>query len=97
MKETELTAELSVRLNWEKQEVEAMLAALGHVIGEKLSGNDIIHLHRLGQFESKKQNERAYVNPTNGKHSLSPPKLIAVFRPATALRTYLKTLDSNHE
>jgi DNA-binding protein HU-beta len=95
MKDTELTTELTVRLNWKKQDVEAMLVALGHVMGEKLADNNTIYLQGLGQFESKKKAERFSVNPTNGKRYLIPPKLIAGFKPVTAIKTYLKTLDSH--
>jgi DNA-binding protein HU-beta len=95
MKETELITELSVRLNWEKQDVEAMLATFGNVIGDALANNDVVSLHGLGQFESKKKAERISVNPANGKRYLIPPKLALVFKPVTPLKIHLKTLDNN--
>jgi len=93
MKEVEFNTELSVRLNWEKQEVENMLASLGDLIGEKLSQYDIILLNGLGQFEARKKADR--ISTVNGKRYLIPPKLVAVFRPATNLKNFIKTLDSN--
>jgi DNA-binding protein HU-beta len=95
MKDTELTNELTVRLNWSKQDVESMLDTLGHVIGERLAGNDTLYLQGLGQFEPKKKAERMTVNPTNGKRYLIPPKLIVGFKPVITLKTYLKSLDSH--
>ncbi|MDR1746905.1 MAG: HU family DNA-binding protein [Tannerella sp.] len=95
MKEAELVSELSARLGWEKKDVEATLTTFGIVIGEKLSNNDTISLHGLGQFESKKKAERISVNPTNGKRYLIPPKLVLAFKPVVPLKTYLKTLDSH--
>jgi DNA-binding protein HU-beta len=95
MKEMELITELSIRLNWKQQEIDTMLTALGNVIGDKLANNDIVSLHGLGIFESKKKAERISVNPTNGKRYLIPPKLVLTFKPATPLKTHLKTLDNN--
>ena len=93
MKDIELTTELSVRLNWKKQEVETMLDALGEIIGEKLAQSDIISLHGFGQFESRKKAER--ISVVNGKRYLIPPKLVPVFRPSASIRTYIKSLDNN--
>jgi len=95
MRETDLTAALSVRLNHEKKEVDAALDALGAIIGEKLADGDIVSLHGLGQFEARKKAERESVNPTNGKRYLIPPKLIPVFKPVASYKTYLKLLDNN--
>jgi len=95
MKEIELTTELAVRLNREKQDIETMLVALGEIIGNKLADNDIISLHGLGQFEARKKGERFTANPVNGKRYLIPPKQVPVFRPVTTIKNYLKTLDNN--
>ena len=95
MKDAEVITELSIRLNWEKQEVESMLAAFSDIIGNKLANNDIINLHDLGQFESKKKAERVSANPTNGKRYIIPPKLVPVFKPTALLKSYIKTLDNN--
>lgn len=95
MKETELVTELSARLDWKKEEVEEMVEAFGKVLGEKLANNDIVSLHGLGQFESKKKAERMSVNPANGKRYLIPPKLVPVFKPVAPLKAYIKTLDNN--
>jgi len=95
MKEIELITELSVRLDRDKQDIEAMLVALGDIIGNQLANNDIISLHGLGQFEARKKTERFSANPVNGKRYLIPPKQIPVFRPVTTLKNYLKTLDTN--
>lgn len=95
MKDAEVVAELSIRLNWEKREVESMLAAFSDIIGNKLANNDIVNLHGLGQFESKKKAERVSANPTNGKRYIIPPKLVPVFKPVQTLKSYIKTLDNN--
>jgi DNA-binding protein HU-beta len=93
MKDIEITTELAVRLNWRKQDVETMLEALGEIIGDKLAQNDIISLHGLGQFESRKKAER--ISAVNGKRYLIPPKLVAIFRPSSSIKSYIKSLDNN--
>ena len=93
MNEIDLITELSVRLEWQQQETETMLVALGEIMGDKLAQNDIISLHGLGQFEARKKAERVSANPSNSKRYLIPPKLVPVFKPVTPLKTYLKTLD----
>lgn len=95
MKDTEVVTELSVRLNWEKREVESMLAAFSNIVGNKLANNDIISLHDLGQFEPKMKAERVSANPTNGKRYIVPPKLVPIFKPVATIKSYLKTLDNN--
>ena len=92
MKDIEFITELAVRLNWEKQELETMLDALGEVIGEKLSQNDVISLHGFGQFESRKKAER--ISVVNGKRYLIPPKLVPIFRSSSSIRSYIKSLDN---
>jgi len=82
-------------LNLEKQEVESMIAAFSDIIGNKLANNDIITIQGLGQFEAKKKAERVSANPTNGKRYIIPPKLVPVFKPASGLKSYIKTLDNN--
>ena len=93
MKEVELTTELAVRLGWERQDIEIMLVELGELIGDKLSQNDIISLQGLGQFEARKKAER--ISAVNGKRYLIPPKLTPIFRPASSIKSYIKTLDNN--
>jgi DNA-binding protein HU-beta len=95
MKEIEITTELAVRLNRDKQHIETMLVSLGDIIGNHLANNDIISLPGLGQFEARKKTERFTANPANGKRYLIPPKQIPVFKPVSTLKNYLKTLDSN--
>ena len=92
MKDIELTTELSVRLNRPKQEIEAMLDALGEIIGDSLAQSDSINLHGFGQFESRKKAER--ISAVNGKRYLIPPKLVPVFRPSSSIRSYIKSLDN---
>lgn len=93
MKDIDYITELAVRLGWDKQDVETMLIALGEVIGDKLSQNDMISLQGLGQFEARKKAER--ISAVNGKRYLIPPKLVAVFKPVASLKSYIKTLDNN--
>jgi DNA-binding protein HU-beta len=94
MKETDFTAELARRLNWDGQEVDAMLTVLGDVMGEKLGNMDIIRIQGWGQFDTREKVERLLVSPENGKQStMIPPRRVARYKPASVLKTYLNTLD----
>ncbi|MDR3194036.1 MAG: HU family DNA-binding protein [Tannerella sp.] len=93
MKEVELTAELSLRLNWKKQKVDDMLVALGNVMGEQLGDLNSICIRGLGDFEVRKKVERFFSNPENGRAGVFPPRFVAGYKPASALKAYLETLD----
>ena len=73
-----------------------MVSELGSIISTKLSEGDTVYLDGFGQFETKKKGERISVNPANGLRYLVPPKLVAVFKSAGALKTKLKEIG-NHE
>lgn len=95
MKNKELIAELSDRLEWTSQEVTEMLSALSAVVGSKLVDNDIVYFQGFGQFELKKKTERVSVNPANGKRYLVPPKLVPVFKAGMTIKTKLKDLSND--
>lgn len=98
MKETEFTAELARRLDWERQDVDAMLTLLGNVMGEKLGEMDTVRIAGLGQFETREKAERLLVDPENRTRStLIPPKRVARYRPTPLLKTYLKKILDGHE
>ncbi|MBN2661359.1 MAG: HU family DNA-binding protein [Tannerellaceae bacterium] len=95
MKNKELITELSNRLEWNSQEVTDMLDSFCSIVGTHLIENDTICLPDLGNFEVKKKADRVSVNPVNGKRYLVPPKLVAVFKPSTALKAKLKEITDN--
>jgi DNA-binding protein HU-beta len=96
MKNKDLLKELSSRMNWASGEVSDMVSELGSIISTKLSEGDTVYLDGFGQFETKKKGERISVNPANGLRYLVPPKLVAVFKSGSALKTKLKEIG-NHE
>jgi DNA-binding protein HU-beta len=95
MKNKELIKELSNRLNWSSDEVSGAISGLGDLISARLSGDDVVYLEGLGQFEARKKGERISVNPANGKRYLVPPKLVPVFKPGVTMKTKLKELTNN--
>jgi DNA-binding protein HU-beta len=90
MKRIELTDILSSRLQWERQDTEKMLAALGNIAGEELSARKTLHIHGVGRLEARKIDDRMQINPSDGKTYLIPPKLVAKFTPDDALCSHLK-------
>lgn len=95
MKNKELITELSNRLEWNSQEVTNMLDTLCSIVGTHLIEEDTVCLTDFGQFEVRKKAERISVNPTNGKRYLVPPKLVAVFKPASTFKVKLKEVKDN--
>ena len=86
MKNKELVTELAARMGWTAQEVTETLSVLSSVVSSRLVDNDTIYLQGFGQF----------VNPSNGKRYLVPPKLVPVFKPGTTVKNKLKELG-DHE
>lgn len=97
MKNKELIAVLSQRLNWDVQDVNDMLTTFGTVVAGKLLEGDVLSLPGFGQFEAKKKMERILVNPVNKKRYLVPPKLVPVFKPGATVKAKLKGMSDNEQ
>lgn len=95
MKNKDLVTELSNRLDWKVQEVTDMLDSFCSIVGTHLIENDTLSLPDFGHFEIKKKADRISVNPANGKRYLVPPKLVAIFKPAPAIKAKLKEMTEN--
>lgn len=96
MNHKELITLLSKELGWSATETSGMLAAFTSVVGECLTGNDVINIKGFGQFGIKKRGERINVNPASGKRYLIPPKLVPVFKPGASLKDKAKNI-TDHE
>jgi nucleoid DNA-binding protein len=95
MKNRQLINELSDKTGHSPEEVSSMLSTFAEVLGTCLLEDDVVFVQDFGQFEQRKRGERVSVNPTNGKRYLVPPKLIAAFKPASALKEKLKTISTD--
>jgi nucleoid DNA-binding protein len=87
----ELVKKLQQRLDYRREDVEAMLDSFCDTIVERCSQMDTIMLQGLGTFEVRKKMERVSVNPATGKRMLIPPKLVLVFKPNSAIKSQLKS------
>ena len=94
MNSTNLSKQLSERLQIPKTEVERRLDILTTILIEELKESRTVSILNFGNLEVKKRNERINVHPTSGKKILIPPKLVLKFKPATSLNKKVKALKS---
>lgn len=87
----ELVKKLQQRLDFRREDVEAMLDSFCDTVVERCGQMDTIMLQGLGTFEARKKMERVSVNPATGKRMLIPPKLVLVFKPNSAIKSQLKS------
>ena len=86
-----MVKKLQQRLDYRREDVEAMLDSFCATIVERCAQMDTIMLQGLGTFEARKKMERVSVNPATGKRMLIPPKLVLVFKPNSAIKSQLKS------
>lgn len=95
MTHKEFISEMAQRLNWTQTKVSETVDATVRVVNEKLSENAQISIYNFGVLETKKKSERISVNPQSGQRYLVPPSIVAIFKPATAIKEQLKNLDDD--
>lgn len=94
MTHKDLISELAQRLGWTQGKVSDALDAAVAVMNEKLAENTPIAVPDFGTFETRKKDERVSVNPQTQERYLVPPKIVAVFKPAAAVKEQFKTLNN---
>lgn len=66
------------------------MSSLVEVITKQLEDGKAVSIATFGTFESKKRIERVCVNPSTGKRTLIPPKLVVSYKPAPTLKDKIK-------
>ena len=77
---------LSEKTKCDGKETARMVSCLTERIIGGLQDGKSVSLHGLGTFEVRKKLERIVVNPSTGKRTLFPPKLVVGFRPSVSLK-----------
>ena len=90
MTHKDLIVELAQRLNWTQSKVSDTLDVTVALMNEKLSENDQISVSDFGTFETRTKSERVSVNPQTQERYLVPPKIVAVFKPASTIKDQFK-------
>ena len=90
MTHKDLIAEPAQRLNWTQSKVSETLDATVSLMNEKLSEDVQIHVPDFGTFETRTKSERISVNPQTQERYLVPPKIVAVFKPASTIKDQFK-------
>lgn len=77
---------LSEKTRREGKDTARMVSSLADIIIGGLQDGKSVSLRGLGAFELRKKLERIEVNPTTGKRTLFPPRLVVGFRPSASLK-----------
>lgn len=86
MNSNEFVSLLSDRTGREEKETKRMISYVSDIITEGLQDGKTVTLRGLGVFEVRKKLEKIIVNPSTGKRTLFPPRLIIGFRSSFQLK-----------
>ena len=90
MNNKEFIATLSQKTGKSKDETQKMVNAVISAMADTFDGGDNVTIANFGTFEPKKRMERIFVNPSNGKRMLVPPKIVLAFKAAAQVRDNIK-------
>jgi nucleoid DNA-binding protein len=92
MKDSELLATLSQRLQLSEVEIGKRVNETTEIIIAELIKNNIISIMNIGALEIKKKLEHISIHPDTGKKILIPPKLTIDYSASPSLIDELKAL-----
>lgn len=95
MKHKDLLKAITQESGLEADLVQRMSQDLLASIADILGNGDSLSIQGFGSFEVKKKDERLSVHPQTKQRVMIPPKLVAVFRPGSNLKSKFK--DRPHE
>ena len=90
MTHKDLISQLSQRSQWTQSKTSDVLDVAVALMNEKLSEETQISIQNFGVFETRKKSERISVNPQTQQRYLVPPKIVAVFKPASGMKGQFK-------
>ena len=90
MTHKDLISQLSQRVQWTQSKTSDVLDVSVALMNEKLSEETQISIQNFGVFETRKKSERISVNPQTQQRYLVPPKIVAVFKPASGMKGQFK-------
>ena len=90
MTHKDLISQLSQRSQWTQSKTSDVLDVAVALMNEKLSEETQISIQNFGVFETRKKSERVSVNPQTQQRYLVPPKIVAVFKPASGMKGQFK-------
>ena len=86
MNNKEFVNELAKQTGLSASTTTKMVAETMKLLEEHFQQGDVVSISSFGTFEVKKKMERISVNPTTGKRSLIPPKLVLGFKQSNVLK-----------
>ncbi len=90
MNNKEFIAELSQRSGYSQENTQRLVRTVIEAMASQFDDGENIAVPSFGTFELKKRMERIIVNPASGQRMMVPPKIVLAFKPASAVKEYLK-------
>ncbi len=90
MNNKEFITELSQRSGYSQENTQRLVRTVIEAMASQFDEGENIVVPSFGTFELKKRMERIVVNPASGQRMMVPPKIVLAFKPASAVKEYLK-------
>lgn len=95
MNNKEFIAELSQRSGYSQESTQRLVRSVIEAMATQFDDGENVAIANFGTFELKKRMERIVVNPTSGQRMMVPPKIVLGFKPAQAVKDFLKKGEDN--
>lgn len=95
MNNKEFIAELSQRSGYSQESTQRLVRSVIEAMATQFDEGENIAVANFGTFELKKRMERIVVNPTSGQRMMVPPKIVLGYKPAQAVKEFLKKGEDN--
>lgn len=95
MNNKEFIAELSQRSGYSQESTQRLVRSVIEAMATQFDEGENIAVTNFGTFELKKRMERIVVNPTSGQRMMVPPKIVLGYKPAQAVKEFLKKGEDN--
>lgn len=95
MNNKEFIAELSQRSGYSQDSTQRLVRSVVEAMATQFDDGENLAIANFGTFELKKRMERIVVNPTSGQRMMVPPKIVLSYKPAQAVKDFLKKGEDN--
>lgn len=95
MNNKEFIAELSQRSGYSQESTQRLVRSVIEAMATQFDEGENLAVANFGTFELKKRMERIVVNPTSGQRMMVPPKIVLGYKPAQAVKEFLKKGEDN--
>lgn len=90
MNNKEYIAQLSQRCGYSQESTQRLVRGVLEAMSAQFDEGEGVVVPAFGTFELKKRMERIVVNPSSGQRMMVPPKIVLGFKPAQAVKDFLR-------